>query len=159
LAEHRSYSVEITNCKLVVSIFLFCFGNKSRRGCPYCIQTETAFRGKMLHRIQRFLHRSIRSFLAKHVTEFILVKHLNLDLRVPVFLTLRIMSFMTVANLSSLLARRDGDCQIFRRFFTENCTILLSLFPFLFRYYGGCILGGKKRHYSNLRRFKLTFRE
>jgi hypothetical protein len=108
--------------------------------------------------LQRLLHISIRRFLAKHVPEFILVKHLTLDLKVPVFLTLRIMSFMTVANLSSLLATRDDDCQIFRRIFTENFAILISLFPFLFRYYGGCISLGKKRHYSILRYFKLTWR-
>lgn len=55
------------------------------------------------------------------------MKHLNLDLRVPVFLTLRIMSFMTVANLPSLLATRDVNCQIFCRFFTENFTIFMSM--------------------------------
>jgi len=111
-------------------------------------------------RLQRFSHISVRSFLAKHVTEFILMKCLNLDLRVPVFLTLRVMSFMTVANLPSLLATRDGNCQIFRRFFTENFTILMSLFLFLFRYYGGCTCFlRKKGHYSIFRCFKLTWRD
>lgn len=47
--------MEVTNCKLVVSTFLFCFGNKSRHGCPYCIQNETAFRGKRLHQIAKIL--------------------------------------------------------------------------------------------------------
>jgi len=55
LTEHKSYSVDVANCKLVVSIFLFSFGNKSRHGCPYCIRTETAFRDKKLHRIAKVL--------------------------------------------------------------------------------------------------------